>query len=722
MILMFRIVAWLACLAISPIGTSSFVQQNVVASNIMSHSLTFAMRLFSVSSGSTSNDENNASWIDKANAALDERDLATAEESLMMAVAEVNGAVMNHPKLLRGFEDLFRTKIKISQDNQDNDEAWTSYQIAQDRMGLASLLTDQSKYQEAADELELAVRSLSLLLASDASSPAATTLDRASSLLFRTRAMICDWSDYDRLGESLAESTQRALQTNRVPAVHPFEALTWPCVSLKDATAVAHAYGMRAFATAAKASGCQTQQQQQVLPWSDLGERLPRTSVPFVRAITTSSTTAVDNRVIKVGYLSPDFTGKHPLAFLMQDVFRFHDASRFEVKLYSLGGAADQSSEVQKILNGASSWTTLTGSIPEMAETIRNDDLDVLVDLCGYTGTSLVAEVLACLRLTTTQQGGSNIPIHVGYMGYPGSSGAPFIEYMIADATVIPSQCRQWYTENILFMPHCYFVNSHRHIRSSNCERAVVAQQREDYGLPPSPAFVYCCHSRPDKIDPQTFGTWIKALERTRKTGIELGRSDMANAVLWLLKSSDGSQMEANLREYARGIWEDANDAIVFCNHAPRQEHLARLSLADLFLDTPAYNAHTVGCDCLSAGVPMLSLVREHHDNTDGGVPTEKLASRVGSSLLKSSCASPPICPDKLVVSTMGEYEDRMVECAMDTTHWFSSHLLEERPTAPLWDTERWVRNLETGLSEMVDRRQKKNEEADIYVMDYSGL
>ena len=845
--------ALLAFLLASPLGISAFVIAGTTTTrgigrtngnlNSNANKISLASTLSSISE--KADEAENTSWIEKANVALGQRDLAAAEESLMMAVAEVNGAVMNNPTLLRAFEDLFRTKIQIAQDNTNNydydeyyDNNAANYQISKDRMGLASLLTDQSKYQEAADELDLAVQSLLAIVtpsqdqgelpASETTTAAAVTLDQASSLLFRTRAMVCDWQNkYQESGTNLAASTRRALEDpgSTVPAVHPFNALTWPSLSLRDATGVAHTYGMRAMESSSSSVATTTP----MPPWTNIEERLPRRNVPFVRAITTAKAaprvSSEDNddygfeqqqqqnqpppqtNVVRVGYLSPDFTGKHPLAFLMQDVFRFHDANKFDIRLYSLGGEADHSPEVQKIIHGTNGntnsngisgrcWTTLEGSVPDMAHKILDDRLDVLIDLCGYTGTSLVAEVMACLRSMELQNEGENKiantegtstinPVHVAYMGFPGSSGAPYIDYMIADDVVIPSQFRPWYTENILFMPHCYFVNSHKHIlmNSDGTEHdsfqngnsnnrnvdvgdnqnnaAMISLKREDYGLPHDPAtFVFCCHSRPDKIDPQTFATWIRALKRTRAQGLALGRPDMANAVLWLLRSSDGSQrMEANLREFARTILGDGNGydyddveatAIVFCDQAPRHEHLKRLALADLFLDTPSYNAHTVGCDCLSAGVPMLSLLRPLHETTANSnnsnssnqkedrnpfvVETEKLASRVGASLLRSAEGrKSSILSDQLVVSSMEEYEDRMVECALEKNQdavssvnpsfsSFREHLLKERETAPLWDTERWVRNLETGLNEMVDRKRNGAAEADIYVMDYSDL
>ncbi len=724
--------------------------------------------------------------IEQAQQALKNLDVQSAETFLMAAVAEVNGAVMNNPPLLQCFEDLFRTKIKIAQEETNHQNESLAYGIAQDRMGLASLLTDQSKYQEAADELEMAVRSLSVLASSGSvSSDVILALDKASSLLFRTRAMVCDWGTYETSCQDLSRSTQRALSEGVLPSVHPFEALAWPCLSLEDATSIAHKYGKRALATSTSTTTTTTStttvsNARANLPWTNLNDRIPRERVPFVRAITESPragnsipSKASNHEIIRVGYLSPDFTGRHPLAFLMQDVFRFHDNSKFEIILYSLGGDPDGSPEVERIIHGrderdmdgpSRTWKTLEGSIEAMAQTISEDNLDVLIDLCGYTGTSLVAEVMACLRclgLSSDGHTANKQPVHVGYMGFPGSSGAPYIDYMIADHVVIPSKFRPLYTENILYMPHCYFVNSHWHIRNANNNNdnndndnnnnndeskqnsiTTERRRREHFGLPPAPAFVFCCHSRPDKIDPSTFATWIRALKRTRARGRQSGNQGMAKSVLWLLRSPGAPQMEENLLNTAQTILgenaDTVDDAIVFCDHAPRDEHLDRLALADLYLDTPAYNAHTVGCDCLSAGVPMISLLLPHHHNHEptkivddaiGGsnaqvkIPTDKLASRVGASLLKSAGSS-SLLLDSLVVSSMEEYEDRMVEIAScDSIHsctFLKQHLLDEFPKAPLWDTERWVRNLETGLVTMVDLATKGSHETDIYVMDYN--
>jgi len=284
---------WIGCPAVSPTP----------------HSLrTVVFSLHETSNGVGSH-EPPLSPIEKAQLALENNDTQSAEEYLMTAVAEVNGAIMNHPKLTRCFEDLFRTKIKIVQENDNNNGGAYAYDIARDRMGLASLLTDQSKYQEAADELELVVHSLSALISSSSESEPQTAvvsaLDKASSLLFRTRAMVCDWSGYDSSFQNLAKSTHRALSEGALPSVHPFEALAWPCLSLNDATAIAHEYAKRALSEANAAALATTNANANAnpkLPWTDLGERLPRKNVPFVRGITERNPDSSNQGgVIRVG-------------------------------------------------------------------------------------------------------------------------------------------------------------------------------------------------------------------------------------------------------------------------------------------------------------------------------------------------------------------------------------------------------------------------------------
>jgi len=267
---------------------------------------------------------------------------------------------------------------------------------------------------------------------------------------------------------------------------------------------------------------------------------------------------------------------------------------------------------------------------------------------------------------------------------------------------------------------------------------------------------VYCCHSRPDKIDPATFRAWLRALKRVN-ANYSSGNAKEAAAVLWLLRS--GPLMERNLRSLAhREFGPGVESSLRFCDVSPRSEHLRRLGASDVFLDTPAYGAHTVGCDALWNGVPMISLLRptaaaaaataaaisttstttsittttrreEEDAATTAAVPvpvnTDKLASRVGASLLRACGIG-----DEMIAPAMKDYEDLMVRCAADN-EWYGGvreKLKRGRDgydadgydtggdkgdgdggsrgggggTAPLFDTERWVRNLERGLRRAV--------------------
>lgn len=550
--------------------------------------------------------------MSRARQALNVDDTDTAFSLL----AQAHTANPNKPGILEAFRGVFERRISL----EDN---------AMDRMGLGSILLEMEDYAGAAPHLEQAI-----------------ALDNsyqinAMPMLFQARAAVCDWKFIESDSQSLVDSLRDSLLANQLPAVHPYKALMWPCISLPDATAIASKYAERAISAV-------------VTP--PLAEK--RQGASEIDGKSSNSDR------IKVGYISPDFTGLHPLAFLMQDFFRFHNKKYFEIHLYSLA-KFDESPEVTKIQQGADHWKELSTIPSEAAHAIQSDELDILVDLCGYTGTSIVAETLAhrCA------------PVQIGYMGFPASSGASFVDFMICDETVVPSSLRHFYTENLIWMPHSYFVNSHLHLPTLQSDHVPT---RARYGLS-TDAFVYCCHSRPEKIDPDSFRSWCKALLL------------VPNSVLWLLRS--GTEMEENLRWIAEQEFGLVPDRLIFCDKAPREEHLARLSLADLFLDTPAYNAHTVGCDCLSAGVPMVSLLRTEPAKP-GQVDTEKLASRVGASLLKA------VSLNEMIVPSMEAYENVMVRCALDKT-WFSSikaRLTTGREVHPLFDTLMWVNDLESAL------------------------
>jgi protein O-GlcNAc transferase len=242
-------------------------------------------------------------------------------------------------------------------------------------------------------------------------------------------------------------------------------------------------------------------------------------------------------------------------------------------------------------------------------------------------------------------------------MGFCGTLGAEYVQYLVADPWVIPPEARPFYSEKLLLMPHSYFVNDHR--QSARHVLTGPLPSRASYGVPED-KFVFCNFNQTYKIDPSIADTWARILQR------------VPNALLWLLRFPPAG--EANLRAELerRGV---GAHQLHFTAVAPKDEHLRRGVLADLFLDTPCCNAHTTGCDILWAGTPMLTL------------PGDKMATRVGSSLLQA--AQLP----ELVATSRAHYEDLAVELAMHPEKLFAlrQRLENSRDQCPLFDTKRSV-------------------------------
>ena len=643
-------------------------------------------------------------------------------------------------------------KWKVDPENNTISEAELT-NLFQDRMGLSSLLIDKEEYDEAGVQLRKALEEANcwlkyflntstintqIDLSNTRFAPWQPHIDRAQYLLYRTNAACCKWNTYfedgNQLSQSISRSSSPSGHVQRL--LHPFDGLKFPCISLELASTIAQSYAARALETHGLVDTIESNKQ-----------RRPTVTVNRQELPT-------QQRKLKVGYISPDFNSRHPLAFLMQHVFRYHDESKFSIYMYSLSSKVDDNGpEVEAIQESCERFTYLspTAKSPkELYQRMVEDDLDIIVDLCGYAGTSIMTEIMASRPLLQQKAYGSNgesaslhLPIHCSYMGYPGSIGSAQIwDYSIFDKVVVPPDdeygIREHYNEALVYMPHCYFVNSHKTVLGKKGEGIVLAseeermQLRSKYGINSS-AFVYCCHSRPDKIDPTTFRSWIRALSIARSDYFaehpnESNLDDSLNGapILWLLRS--GKEMEYNLRHLVRTEFgERMEDALVFADIAERNEHLRRLQIADVFLDTPAYNAHTLGCDALYLGLPMISLLRDdsstnvsddgvnNGEDVDITIGTEKLASRVGASLLRAASIGDLVC------SNMSDYEDLMIRCAADTK-WFESvrrRLCELSQTSPLFDTERWVRNLEAAFLHMTSSGYNQGSEfPDIIVAD----
>jgi predicted O-linked N-acetylglucosamine transferase (SPINDLY family) len=357
---------------------------------------------------------------------------------------------------------------------------------------------------------------------------------------------------------------------------------------------------------------------------------------------------------LRVGYFSSDFYD-HATMYLMVRLFETSDRSRFTLHAYSFGPVNNDAMRMrtQQAFDVFRDVHSLSdGAIAELA---RQDGLDIAVDLKGYTQgnrTGLFAHGLA--------------PVQISYLGYPGTSGAPFMDYIIADKTVIPADNQQWFSEKVIYLPHCYQVNDNTRVIAEQ------GQTRVEAGLPEH-AFVFCCFNNTYKITPTEFDIWMRLLRR------------IEGSVLWLFAST--ARAEVNLRDAAakRGV---EPSRIVFARQLPLPQHLARHRLADLFLDTFNYNAHTTASDALWAGLPVLTKVGRG------------FAARVAASLLSALELT------DMIAASEGDYEEQAFSLANQPEKLREVRLALEakRLTSPLFDTAMFARNLEAAYEQVYKR------------------
>jgi protein O-GlcNAc transferase len=353
---------------------------------------------------------------------------------------------------------------------------------------------------------------------------------------------------------------------------------------------------------------------------------------------------------LNIGYFSADFHN-HATMYLMATLFKYHDRNKFQIFAYSYG--PDKKDTMRDALvNGVDFFRNVTGKADqEIVDLTRQDKIDIAIDLKGYTQqtrTSLFAYRLA--------------PIQMNYLGYPGTLGAGFIDYIIADDVVISPEQRQYYSEEIIYLPHSYQVNDHTR------EISARTLSRTEFGLPEQ-GFVFCCFNNKYKISPQEFDIWMRLLDNIK------------GSVLWLLRSNKWA--ERNLRKEAkkRGI---NPERLIFADKLSQDEHLARQRLADLFIDTFNYNAHTTASDALWAGLPVV---------TKQG---QGFAARVAASLLTA------VGLPELITQTEEEYEALIIDLATDNTQLktIKNKLAKNRYTHPLFNTELFARHLEEGYTQ----------------------
>ena len=374
---------------------------------------------------------------------------------------------------------------------------------------------------------------------------------------------------------------------------------------------------------------------------------------------------------ICLGYFSSDFRN-HALSSLLAEMFEKHDRSLFEVVAFAFG--PDSNDEIRARLRGAFDLFLDVGkhSDKEIAQLCRKMEIDIAIDLGGYTDKARTQ--IFALRAA---------PIQVNYMGYPGTMGANYIDYIMADPIVIPDAARPFYSEKIAYLPNSYMVYDTKR------KFAVPVPCREDLGLP-TEGVVFCCFNSSWKITPGVFDCWMNILKQ-----VEL-------SVLWLIRDNQTAAENLKKEAVARGI---AEERLVFADRKLASEHLTRYRCADLFLDTLPYNAHTTAMDALWMGLPVLTCMGEG------------FASRVAASVLQTMGLP------ELITTDLNEYVVRAVTLGIDYTalRAIRRKLAVNRSTKPLFNTELFTRQLESAYAAMYERYQADRPAMDLCISSFSA-
>ncbi|MDZ4850623.1 MAG: tetratricopeptide repeat protein [Pirellulaceae bacterium] len=354
---------------------------------------------------------------------------------------------------------------------------------------------------------------------------------------------------------------------------------------------------------------------------------------------------------IKVGYLSADFRD-HPIAYLMAELFEKHDREHFEIFGYSIG-RRDGSDIGERVIRSFDHFRDLHPlTYIEAARQISLDEIDILVDLQGHTDQARV-EILACRPA----------PIQVNYLGYAGTMGADFIDYILVDDYVVPPDQQAHFSECLVHLPGCYMVNDRQR------EIAPRTPTRAEVGLPDQ-AIVFCAFNAFYKTTRQMFDVWMRLMNA------------IPESVLWLREGDLNAMM--NLRREAR-LRNVTSDRLVFAPSVSMPEHLARQRLADLFLDTFPYNQHSTACDALRVGLPVVTL------------SGETFASRIAGSLLRA------VNLTELIANNINEYEKIAADLAKSPNKMANirSRLQREIERTPLFDGTAFARKLEQAFRSM---------------------
>ena len=364
------------------------------------------------------------------------------------------------------------------------------------------------------------------------------------------------------------------------------------------------------------------------------------------------------NEKIRIGYYSADFYN-HAMAFLLARMFELHDKSKFEIIAFYFGPKKNDLMN-KRIRNAFTQFIEVNSKTDkEISELSKELNIDIAIDLMCYTTNARIG--IFSERCA---------PIQINYLGYPGTSGADFIDYIIADKILIPKENQQFYSEKIIYLPNTYQVRDPTQ-RISN-----KIYKRKDFGLPEK-NFVFCCFNQNYKITPDVYDIWMRLLKK------------IDGSVLWLLKNSNEGANNLKKESQKRGV--DPN-RIIFAEKLSQPDHLARHKLADLFIDTFPYSAHTTCSDALWSGLPIITRMGE------------SFASRVGGSILSA------IGLKELITKTEKEYEDLAINLASNSKVLknIKKKLIKNKTNKPLFDTKLYTSNIESAYIKVYENYHLK--------------
>lgn len=361
-----------------------------------------------------------------------------------------------------------------------------------------------------------------------------------------------------------------------------------------------------------------------------------------------------DHHKIRVAYLSADYH-EHATSYLMAGLFAHHDRDAFEIYGVSYG-RPDDSPMRRRLIGAFDHFIDISAMTDEQAASLLHDhEIDIAIDLKGFTQGARPG--IFARRVA---------PVQVNYLGYPGTMGAPYMDYIIADPMVIPPEHETFYSEKIVWLPHSYQVNDRARVISEQ------VPTRAACGLPDD-VFVFCCFNNNYKITPDIFDIWMRLLKA------------VPGSVLWLYEKHPDATQNLKCEAEKRGV---SGDRLVFACKKSLPHHLARHRLADLFLDTLPYNAHTTASDALWAGLPVLTC------------QGKAFAGRVAASLL--TAANLP----EMITHSLDEYESRAWELARDPQQLgaIKTRLQSNLATCPLFDTALFTQHIEAAYKVMWQR------------------